>query len=381
MQMLRIVPIAAVFGLWTGFTQAQLAIPSCETSPGEAPLTGEHVVDSSHVALQSPGFDSPDGESYGVGLERLSLATSTPSLTALTHPFVHHRQTVPVSERDAEIWVSLPQKLQSAVSVNFVEYPPAGSFRKFQTRLRTSQPRRFYLSAKSWDPAYNHWVDLRSASLETDIDGSTFVDLTPGQVSKVQFVHPSDALACPLGSPIQIPVVDGNMLIPGPSLPSAGCASSVPCAPTSDAGASHAHDSPTRFEFDVDSVRISGSLIEDKNRYIGSVQWTAHPTSIKVEAMDTTGLPARPIRGNLNLCLQAPGAVAIQIDPIAIMLRDVDGKVMADIPFQKTIEGKLLQALVGQSKPTGSIWIKATLQLPGNSPPERLNNDIQLVFQ
>ena len=118
-------------------------------------------------------------------------------IPTLSYPpvFVHSRKTLPPSRRTAEIWVQLPENSETKVSINFVEFPPEGTFRIFRTHLQVpDEQKRYYLSARTWQD--NQWKSLAANSLDDAtavipdrIRGTYYVDLTPGQRAVVEFTE------------------------------------------------------------------------------------------------------------------------------------------------------------------------------------------------
>ena len=84
----------------------------------------------------------------------------------------HHRQTVPMSKRMAEIRVTLPEDVKAWVSIDDVEYPPEGRVRIFRTSFRNYTSKQYRISARYREG--DEWIHLEtnysgSASSQDDI--------------------------------------------------------------------------------------------------------------------------------------------------------------------------------------------------------------------
>ena len=101
---------------------------------------------------------------------------------------VHNRQTIPLSKRTAEIWMTFPEGIDSWVSVNYVEYPPEGSVRVFRSSLRHDGSRAYRISARYRTD--KGWVYLRATgtAVKRELDAHTFeVKVQPGDQVRVAF--------------------------------------------------------------------------------------------------------------------------------------------------------------------------------------------------
>ncbi len=122
---------------------------------------------------------------------------TTDAVAHLPPVFVHARQTVPLSDRTAEIWVKFPANSCSKISVNFVEYSAQGDFSIIRTRLSKNQRRRYYIAVQSFCQGISEPRTLtpmvNSTVLQNEA-GMYFVDLRPGERVLIHFLSDYD---CP----------------------------------------------------------------------------------------------------------------------------------------------------------------------------------------
>ena len=109
-------------------------------------------------------------------------------LLQLPPVYVHNRQTVPLSKRMAEIWMTFPEGIDAWVSVNYVEYPPEGSVRVFRSSLRHDGSKAYRISARYRTD--KGWVYLRAtgATVKRELDAHSFeVKVQPGDQVRIAF--------------------------------------------------------------------------------------------------------------------------------------------------------------------------------------------------
>jgi hypothetical protein len=386
MRLLHIVSNVAVFGLWTASTQAQLAIPSCEISPEGAHHTGEQTATTSHASQQLPGFEALEEEV----LTSLSLSPQADSLLSLTRPFVHQRRTVPVSERDAEIWVTLPSELQTSVSVNFVEYPPEGDFRVFKTKLPTQEPRRFYLSAKTWDVKANRWLSLvpKNALSQDDTPRSWYVELSPMERVNVEFLVPErippEKTPPPPAAPS--PVVDKRVLRKVRGVASQLQRQDEKLDQLTNNLGEHKNSleqirqkltrmeqasAPnelsekvtSQFQFEPTTAKVSGKYVIESGQK--KIVWTVSPETITimVPQLPIQALPTRPFKADITMSVRTPGKDAYATLPsIPVTFREADGQLVGQIPFNTQLAAPLADALLTQDPVSPSHQVTARMR-------------------
>lgn len=139
------------------------------------------------ISMGIPHLDGPPAQSSVVDVSMLPTSSGE-SLFLLPAVNVHNRQTVPLSKRMAEIWVTFPEGIDAWVSVNYVEYPPEGSVRVFRSSLRHDGSRAYRISARYRTD--KGWVYLRAtgATVKRELDAHSFeVKVQPGDQVRVAF--------------------------------------------------------------------------------------------------------------------------------------------------------------------------------------------------
>ncbi len=322
-----------------------------------------------------------------------------PTVAVLPGPFVHERQTVRVSERMAEIWVTLPEGDQSSVSVNHVEYPPEGEFRIFRTKLNSHEPQRFYLSAKRWDEKANRWVKLGQVPSTQPgvIEEVGYVTLVPGQRVEVQFDNPqlattppqAPALAPPPAPPCDLETALIKHVDPikkrlgriEKKLNSLNTAT-TPLNTAADqlvdssnallehldklelAAAPHAQSAKVTnwFQFDSATQKFSGDFASDVNGQL-TVNWPDQTAAVVIKVPNRISpMPPRPFTANVTFLIRQKKRKPVFNKTIAVTFNDLGDQVVATIPFQQSLASPLKDALLNEIKAAGTFRISATIQ-------------------
>ena len=156
------------------------------------------ITDEYPFPIEPMGDFGSELESHPMLDQPLDFTLGTTDAVAHLPPvFVHARQTVPLSDRTAEIWVKFPANSCSKISVNFVEYSAQGDFSIIRTRLSKNQRRRYYIAARSFCHGISEPRTLtpmvNSTVLQNEA-GMYFVDLRPGERVLIHFLSDYD---CP----------------------------------------------------------------------------------------------------------------------------------------------------------------------------------------
>ncbi len=303
--------------------------------------------------------------------------------------FVHHRQTVRVSDRTAEIWVKLPRDSQSSVSVNFVEHPPEGDFRIFRTRINTLEPRRFYLSAKRWDVHANHWTDL--AAVPTLYSDETpdlgYIELGPGQRQIVTFTD-----CQPLKTCVDVPSLHARLtqieadifknhtevkvMLGGTDTPLAGTTQEI-LQNTSSIGTQVAvlqqtvapHDKSygvtKAFYFDTTEKLIAGKVdVDPTEKRIQSLNWGSHPDKLNIIAASVPrALPKIPFTAQVTFMIQAEGqAPFATLASIPIVFHETAVGFQGEVDFNVDLAAPLANAFDNQPFPMEDLQLAAMLE-------------------
>ena len=256
-----------------------------------------------HDGSQLPGFLMSEGQALGMSVSPV---------------FVHDVKTLPPSKRIAEIWVQLPENTESKVSVNFVEYPPEGTFRIFRTKISTNEPRQFYLSAKRWDVQANRWIPLVAALSNDGTPDVGFIYLRPGERTVVKFDNPP---------------------VPGVT---------------------------SRFQFDPEVEAIEGKATYNDHS-VSSVFWPSHPKIVNISMTPSpqrlSALPVRPFFAQITFTIQdAAKQTVATLKPIRVRFTDAAGRIEGPINCDLTLKQSLDDALVGVAVRPGTYKLKATMQ-------------------
>lgn len=277
--------------------------------------------------------------------------------------FVHEPRLVRMSDRSAEIWVTLPER--AYVSVNSVEYPPEGTFRIFRTKLTTQEPRRFYISARQGNGRDEITLSPTTILAIDEASGRHFVDLFPGQRAEINF-----------------PVVDAYPTQSYAAMPDV--TSQQALAPR-DASSSVTR----RFHFDEAGSKVTGKASVQDGRGT-AIDWTNHPDSVSlVVPKSIKALPARPFEATVTFSLSEGGAEPFStFEPMTIDFHDAGDNVIAQIVFLEHFAGALTDALVKAHAGPGVYHIGATISYdlqPGELGnivvSGSIGNTMQLVIQ
>ncbi len=380
-------------------------------NPGEIDLsTPQGFEDGCPMNYEMPHMEHPDqyssddsfpSDDSGYADEYSPMATSEILMPMTSAPvmllpktFVHEPKLVRMSDRSAEIWVTLPER--AYVSVNSVEYPPEGTFRIFRTKLTTQEPRRFYISARQGRGKGQITLSPTTILAIDEASGRHFVDLFPGQRAEIDFptVDPQ-----PIQSAIAITddkqqtLLEGKLdailmkLGPGDStidnliqaqtdqikqsheesakFHRKATRSLRPIASIQQALApSDASSSVTRrFHFDEAGLRVTGKASVQDGR-VTAIDWTNHPVSVSLVAPKSIeALPARPFEATVTFSLREGVAEPFStFEPMTIQFHDAGDNVFAQIAFLEQFAGALTDALVKAHAGPGTYRIGATIR-------------------
>jgi len=257
----------------------------------------------------------------------------------------------------AWLWMKFPKGKNPSVSVNFTEYPPAGNFRIFRTKVPCDGKRRYYISAAYLEGEER--IALKPSKFDRGVkpDGLTgqwYVDLAAGETVKILFTEDQESSSDGTGNGATPSAELGKVRadLAGRIQRSedqlrediARLESKIEkLKPRLESPSRIPENLPTmRFRFSETETKMVAAITLDGNGNVNDVDITKHPVDLTIKVPHwPTELGAQLLKGELYLAVfngdQQPAIQPLFLLPkaVSVQFRTPAGPCVADVPFKQ----------------------------------------------